>query len=82
VILCRKAAENEVTDLIRRIQERIAKTPYTSSIGYHYAGTGKKSISDMLKKSDEHMYAEKAKYYSDARMDRRRRRQEDRGNNF
>ena len=81
VILCRKTTEDEVTDLIRRIQERIAKTPYTSSIGYHYAGTGKKSVSDMLKKSDEHMYAEKAKYYSDARMDRRRRRQEDRGIN-
>ena len=31
------------------------------------------AISEMLKESDVNMYAEKAKYYSDIRRDRRRR---------
>ena len=73
VIICRKASKDEVTALIEHIRERIAKTEYSSSIGYSYAGNGKKSINEMLKESDENMYADKAKYYSDARKDRRKR---------
>jgi hypothetical protein len=62
-----------VEELIGRIQKKLSETEYTSAAGYCYEGNGKKSISEMLKKSDEKMYAEKAKYYSNTKTDRRRR---------
>lgn len=73
VIICRKTSESEVAGLIGRIQEKLSKTEYSSSFGYSCAGKGKKPVSEMLKESDEIMYAAKAKYYSDARKDRRKR---------
>ncbi len=73
VIICRKTSQSEVEELIGRIQKKLSETEYTSAAGYCYEGNGKKSISEMLKKSDEMMYAEKAKYYSNTKADRRRR---------
>ena len=73
VVICRNTTESEVTDLIGRIQKKISGTKYSSSIGYSYSGGKTKAINDMLMESDQNMYAEKAKYYSDARKDRRRR---------
>ena len=73
VIICRKTPQNEVEDLIRQIQEKLSKTKYSGSIGYSYSVDGKKPVNEMLRESDENMYAAKAKYYSDSRTDRRRR---------
>jgi GGDEF domain-containing protein len=73
VIICRKTPQNEVEDLIRQIQEKLSKTKYSASIGYSYSVDGKKPVNEMLRESDENMYAAKAKYYSDTRTDRRRR---------
>ena len=73
VIICRKTPQNEVEDLIRQIQEKLSKTKYSGSIGYSYSVDGKKPVNEMLRESDENMYAAKAKYYSDTRTDRRRR---------
>ena len=73
VIICRKTSRDKVADLIERMQEKLSKTQYSSSVGYSYAEGGKKTVNEMLKESDENMYAEKAKYYSDVRKDRRKR---------
>ncbi len=73
VILCRHISEEEVTGLIREIQEETARTDYRCSVGYSYKGIGKKSISEMLRESDVMMYAEKAKYYMNSGKDRRHR---------
>lgn len=73
VIICRNLSQDAVSDLISQIQRETAKTKYSSSIGYCFKGNRNVSISDMLKESDVNMYAEKAKYYSDAGKDRRRR---------
>ena len=73
VILCRHISEEEVTGLIREIQEKTFRTDYRCSVGYSYKGTGKKSISEMLRESDMMMYAEKAKYYMNSGKDRRHR---------
>ena len=73
VILCRHLSEEEVTGLIRNIQKKTEQTEYRCSVGYSYTGPGKKNISEMLKKSDEMMYAEKAKYYMNSGKDRRKR---------
>ncbi len=73
VIVCRQMQEAEVAGLIERIKEKMAETKYSSSIGYSCRGNRKIPVSEMLKESDADMYAEKAKYYSNSRMDRRRR---------
>lgn len=73
VILCRHLSEEEVTGLIRNIQKETEQTEYRCSVGYSYTGPGKKNISEMLKKSDEMMYAEKTKYYMNSGKDRRKR---------
>ena len=71
IILCRKTGEEELILLIERIRKNVEETPYTCSIGYCYAPNGIKNLEDMAKESDEMMYADKAKFYSDAPRDRR-----------
>ena len=73
VIICRDTSENEVADLIDRIQKKISETEYSSSIGYSYSENRKKAINEMLRESDQKMYEQKAKYYSDVRKNRRKR---------
>ena len=73
VILCRHMKRSEVTDLIGRIQEAVAKTNYSCSIGCCFKENDTQTVSEMLRESDRQMYAEKAKYYTHAGMDRRRR---------
>ena len=73
VIICRNLSQDAVIDLISQIQRETAETKYSSSIGYSYKGNRIISINEMLKESDVNMYADKAKYYSHVRKDRRRR---------
>lgn len=63
VIICRRSSEDEVKALCALINDTVAETRYSCSIGYSYSGTGAKSIDDLLKASDEKMYSEKEKYY-------------------
>lgn len=74
LIICQQALESDVHLLIDRIQRNLAETEFTCAIGYSCSENGSKSISEMLKESDEMMYAEKAKYYKTAGIDRRRER--------
>ena len=63
VIVCRKSSEEEVKKLIERINKHVGDTKYTCSIGYCYQDNGFLSVEDLLKKSDEQMYLNKAEYY-------------------
>ena len=76
VMICRRASESDVLDLVDRIKKNVAETEYSCSVGYCFAEAGTSSLSDMLKKADGMMYAEKAKYYAAAGKDRRRRSQD------
>ena len=71
IILCRKTGEEELILLIERIRKNVEETPYSCSIGYCYAPNGIKNLEEMAKESDEMMYADKAKFYSNAPRDRR-----------
>ena len=73
LIICQRTPESDVLQLIDRIRKNVAETEYTCAIGYSYSENGAKSITEMLKESDEMMYTEKAKYYQAAGIDRRRR---------
>ena len=72
LIICRHGTEEEVLQLIDRIKKNVAETPYSCAIGYSFSENHQKSISEMLRESDEGMYAAKAEYYRTAGIDRRR----------
>ena len=63
VIVCRKTSEEDVKDLVRKIEENIAKTKYSCSIGYSYHNEGTIKLADLLRESDENMYSCKADFY-------------------
>jgi len=64
VIICRNSTEDEVTQLIDRIRNNVSKTEYKCAIGYSYYPEGTDTIDDMLKESDEKMYADKSAFYA------------------
>lgn len=72
VILCRKTSQKDVTELIKRIEDKVGETKYNCSIGYSYSADGKKSMEDMLKESDIMMYAAKERYYAESGKTRRK----------
>ena len=63
VIICRKSTEMEVKQVVERIEKAVAETNYSCAIGYSYADTLDKTIDEMIKESDQIMYAKKAAYY-------------------
>ena len=73
IIVCRKNTMNDVNHLVERIRTYVSQTKYSCSIGYSFAIEGNKSVEELLKQSDELMYAEKARYYKNMGIDRRRR---------
>jgi len=63
VILCRHSGEDEVKQLIERIQKNLSKTEYKCAVGYSFHPDGSETIDDMLKESDEKMYEDKKAFY-------------------
>ena len=72
LIICRRSTPEEVLRLVERVRKNVSETEYTCSIGYSCTGDSRKSVSEMMKESDEMMYAEKARHYQDIGVDRRR----------
>ena len=72
LVLCRHNTPEDVVQLVERIRKNVAETEYTCAIGYSCAGEQRKSVTEMLRESDEMMYEEKARYYRTAGIDRRR----------
>lgn len=72
VIMCRKTSEKDLKELIERIERNVGETKYFCSVGYSYSPDGKKPVEEMLKESDEMMYAAKARFYEERGRDRRR----------
>ena len=72
LVICRQTAPGEVSRLVERIRKNVSQTEYSCSIGYSCTGDSRKSVSEMMKESDEMMYAEKAMHYQEIGVDRRR----------
>ena len=71
VIICRKTTKDEMMKLIARIEKNICEAKYNCAVGYSFSADGKKSIENMLRESDEMMYAAKDRYYNERVIDRR-----------
>ena len=67
VIICRRTSESEVKQLLERIEKNVSGTVYSCAVGYSYSPAGDKTIDQMLKESDEMMYAKKAQYHQSCR---------------
>ena len=71
IILCLKTDEQEMKKLIENIKDNVAKTKYRCAIGYSYASNGK-DLAEVIKESDVMMYKDKAKYYKETGLNRRK----------
>ena len=66
ILICVKKTEEEVKRLVDSIKLDLAKTKYTCSFGCSFKEEGK-SVDDMIRESDEIMYANKEEYYKSKR---------------
>ena len=66
IIVCRKTSQEEVLNVVEQIRKAVSETKYSCAIGYSFNLDGEKSVSDLLKESDEMMYKEKDKYYQES----------------
>ena len=74
LLLANNYSEEELLDTIDSFKEKLSKTQYHCSVGYSYRHTSSDiSIDDMLKDSERKMYEDKAEYYKDANIERRKR---------
>ena len=73
VIICRQTSESDMLKLVERLKNNVAETKYSCSIGYSHIADGAGSIDEMLRKSDEMLYEEKASFYKKIGKDRRKR---------
>ena len=71
VIICTKTSRMELEEIVSVIKKNVSETPYTCSVGYCYCADGSKDLTQMVKESDQMMYADKAEYYSQSGKNRR-----------
>ena len=65
VIICRKTSQDEMMQLVERIEHNVGETKYDCALGYSYSADRKKPVEDMLRESDMMMYAVKERYYKE-----------------
>lgn len=73
VILCANSTEDDVKSLIGNINQEVAKTPYTCSIGYAMRSDDC-TIDKLYQQADARLYEDKKLFYQNTGKDRRRRR--------
>jgi len=72
VIVCRRDSDDEIRQLIERIQKNVSETKYSCALGYSYTPDGTKTIEELLKESDKMMYEQKTRHYLNSGNDRYR----------
>lgn len=69
--------ETAVRDILDRLKTLIREAGYSVSIGYAMRSGREETVTEMLRRSDEWMYTDKAEYYRQNGRDRRIREQDD-----
>ena len=77
VLLYIRQDETVVRDTMYGLKNLIKDRGYSVSVGYSMRSGREDTVSDMLRRSDEWMYADKAEYYRQNGRDRRIREQDD-----
>ncbi|MBR3645830.1 MAG: GGDEF domain-containing protein [Lachnospiraceae bacterium] len=71
IILCINSTEDDIKQLISRIEDAIAQTQYSCSIGYAIK-VADDTLDSLYHKADTKLYEAKRKYYETTGQDRRR----------
>ena len=71
-ILFIRQEETAVKEILERMKTMIAEAGYSVSVGYAMREGRDDTVAEILRRSDEKMYADKAEYYRENRHDRRR----------
>ncbi|MBR2661868.1 MAG: GGDEF domain-containing protein [Clostridia bacterium] len=71
-ILFIRQDEEIVKNVLGDLKQRIQAKGYNLAVGYTMRGLSSASVQDLVRWADEKMYAEKAKFYSENKHDRRR----------
>ena len=71
VILFIRQDQIVVSDVMHRVKKMITDSGYSVSAGFTMRGGRDETITEMLRVSDERMYADKAEYYRNTGQDRR-----------
>ena len=71
-ILFIRQDEEVVKSVLSDLKQRIQAKGYNVATGYTMRGLSSASVQDLVRWADEKMYAEKAKFYSENKHDRRR----------
>ena len=72
-LLFLRESEEGVKQIMASIEEQVKAKGYTVSTGYALRGGAYASVQDLIRWSDEKMYANKAEFYSQNSHDRRKR---------
>ena len=71
------ADERAVRETLDQVKEKVSRSGYSVSVGYSMRSDKKDTVDDMIRRSDEKMYTEKAEYYSKNGQNRRRGQKEE-----
>lgn len=71
------ADERTVRETLDQVKEKVSRSGYSVSVGYSMRSDKKDTVDDMIHRSDEKMYTEKAEYYSKNGQNRRRGQKEE-----
>ena len=72
VLLFFKAKNQAVAEAAERIRDRITEAGYSVSVGYTSRDDGR-DLEETIRESDSRMYADKAEYYRQSGIDRRKK---------
>jgi len=72
VFICRKCSEKDVLAFVERMKKHVSETKFTCSVGYALRTDVSQTVDEILKISDEMMYAAKAEHYVKSGERRRR----------
>lgn len=72
IILVTHDGVDKIEDVISRIRRDLRNSHYSCAIGYSYREQKETTILELIKQSEEKMYQDKADFYKDSKIDRRK----------
>ena len=72
LLIAVNAKESQLEEVISEFEKKINETPYSCSVGYSYRKNKKATIIDILKDAEKKMYENKAEFYKNSSIERRK----------
>ena len=72
LVLALDSDEESLQEAVKRFKEKVAETSYHCSIGYSYRSDRNQPIDNLLKDAEKKMYEDKAEFYKNSSIERRK----------